>query len=447
MKLTDATYTYTSESQLEARTDALGLTLAHHTELEDINSIPCFFWGRIVEPYYTAKCLTTIAKTVSSRFALTAQELAAMRDPIVTAGCEQVRFEGFSSCNGVYARLDILPQGLDGEFLAHGTTNVDFNDPMVNALNNVRNNENMILSVGAKEVAISTDTAKVVEKKVTLPNRWIKGLTSVQHYLAEMDLVFEINQIQALQLFQTLPKGSIKNDLFIVQRAAKTMFSPLQAPKSVRVGSAHRLRLMEPLLLNADTVQVYQSEDTESCAFVLLIGQLRFLMAFSAHAYRGFSGEGKALQYLLEEIPMEWVYGLNSTLKANESFDPTMLAIENDLSFNSTDALTANLSSMGMLGYDLVERQHFYRRLPFKTQRILSLNPRLKNAKKLVADNDIQIADRREDYVQARVKGSGGVFHTVVIEGDALRCTCEWFTDHQGKRGLCKHVLAVKMLL
>ncbi|MCU0338797.1 MAG: hypothetical protein MUE30_02850 [Spirosomaceae bacterium] len=443
--MTDATYTYASASAVEQRANALGLTLAHHTELEEVNAVPCFFWGRVVEPYLTAKCLTTVAKTVRSRFALTAQDFAAMRDPIVTAGNEQVRFEGFSSCNGVYARLDILPKGLDGEFLASGTTNVDFNEPMINALNNVKNNENMLLSMGQKEVSISTDNAKVTEKKVTLPQRWIKGLTSVQHYLAEMDLVFEINQLQALQLFQTLPKGTLKNDLFVVQRAAKTMFSPLQSGKSVRVGSAHRLRLMESLLPHVQKVQIYQSEDTEACAWVLTLGQLRLVMAFSAHAYRGFSGEGKALQFLLEEVPMEWVYGLNNTLRANEYFDPTLLAIENDIAFSSADALTANLSSMGMLGYDLVQRQHFFRRLPFKLERILSLNPRLKNAKKLVAANDIQVTDRREGYIQARVKGTGGVFHTVILEGDASRCTCEWFTDHQGKRGLCKHVLAVKM--
>ncbi|WP_376749069.1 MULTISPECIES: SWIM zinc finger family protein [Sphingobacterium] len=36
--------------------------------------------------------------------------------------------------------------------------------------------------------------------------------------------------------------------------------------------------------------------------------------------------------------------------------------------------------------------------------------------------------------------------HTVIIQGDKQQCTCNWFTNHQGKRGLCKHILAVKML-
>ena len=61
-----------------------------------------------------------------------------------------------------------------------------------------------------------------------------------------------------------------------------------------------------------------------------------------------------------------------------------------------------------------------------------------------MADNDISLDNQRDNYIEARVKGSD-VFHKVIIEGDKARCTCNWFTNHQGKRGLCKHILAVKM--
>ena len=53
--------------------------------------------------------------------------------------------------------------------------------------------------------------------------------------------------------------------------------------------------------------------------------------------------------------------------------------------------------------------------------------------------------EQRAGYVEAKVKGSG-VFHKVVIDGGQGRCTCEWYTAYQDKRGVCKHVLAVKML-
>ncbi len=431
-------------SALKRTKDDIDLSLSHHTEIQDINAIPCFFWGRIKEPFLVAKCLTTISKTVRSRFAMTAQELAALRDPIVTAGNNQIRFEGFSSCNGVYARLDLMPEHLDGEFLASGTTNVDFNEPMINALSTVKKEENMILSVGSKEVSISTDSSKNVEKKVALPNRWIKGLTSVQHYLAEMNLVFELNKINAIQLFQSFPKA-LKNDLYIIKRVNKFMFSTLEQPNSIKIGSAHRLRLIDNLLPFIDAMFIYQSEDKQACSFVLVMNNLRFTIAFSADAYRGFSGEGKALEHLITDIPLDWIVNLNSQLQPNVLFQPSMIAMDNNISFKNSDALIANLSSMGMLGFDVLENQHYYRRLPFKMQRILQLNPRLKNAQKLIDDEDITIISQLNYKIEAQVKGSDGIPHTISIDENQSRCTCTWYLNHQNERGICKHILAVKL--
>ncbi|MFB9076608.1 SWIM zinc finger family protein [Flavobacterium procerum] len=441
--MTDLQYNYKGVSTYSKTKGINNLVLAHQTEIEEVNNIPCFFWGSLTDPYVTAKCWSTIAKVVRSSFGPIPPSL---RDPIVSAGSERLRFEGFSSCNGVYVRLDMKPEAIDGEFIANGTTNVDFNDPMLNALNAIQKNEKVTLAVGQQDVQVITSKAKVVEKKVTLPMRWIKGLTSVQLYLADMDLKFELNKIQTIQLFQSLPKGNVKGDFFITKRAGKFMFSTLATSDGVRIGGVQRLRLLEGILAIVDKIFIYESDDKQTCAVVCEFGKMQLLMAFSPDSYRGFSGEGNVLETMTENLPMEWVYGLNSLLKSNEMFDPTMLSIENDIDFGTMDNLTSNLSSMGLLGYDLSEKAHFYRRLPFKTERILSLNPRLKNAKKLIDNEEIEIVERKANYIEAKVKGSG-VVHKVIIDNELQRCTCDWFTAYQGKRGICKHVLAVKMTI
>lgn len=441
--MTDLEYNYKGISTYSKTKGINNLVLAHQTEIEEVNNIPCFFWGSLTDPYVTAKCWSTIAKVVRSSFGPVPPSL---RDPIVSAGSERLRFEGFSSCNGVYVRLDMKPEAIDGEFIANGTTNVDFNDPMLNALNAIQKNEKVTLAVGQQDVQVITSKTKVVEKKVTLPMRWIKGLTSVQLYLADMDLKFELSKIQTIQLFQSLPKGSVKGDFFITKRAGKFMFSTLATTDSVRIGGVQRLRLLEGILAIVDKIFIYESDDKQTCAIVCEFGKMQLLMAFSPDSYRGFSGEGNVLETMTENLPMEWVYGLNSLLKSNEMFDPTMLSIENDIDFGTMDNLTSNLSSMGLLGYDLSEKAHFYRRLPFKTERILSLNPRLKNAKKLIDKEEVEITERRANYIEAKVKGSG-VVHKVIIDITSQKCTCDWFTAYQGKRGICKHILAVKMIL
>ena len=46
---------------------------------------------------------------------------------------------------------------------------------------------------------------------------------------------------------------------------------------------------------------------------------------------------------------------------------------------------------------------------------------------------------------EARVRGTD-VWHTVLVGGpEPARCTCQWFTSHQGQRGPCKHILAAQL--
>ncbi|MDR0194075.1 MAG: SWIM zinc finger family protein, partial [Myroides sp.] len=70
-----------------------------------------------------------------------------------------------------------------------------------------------------------------------------------------------------------------------------------------------------------------------------------------------------------------------------------------------------------------------------------------KNAEKLIADNKVEIISNANGRVEARVDGTGGVRHTVILDGEQQRCTCEWYGKYQGDRGMCKHVLAVNKLV
>lgn len=443
MTTAELDFSYNTHSHFTKKPTFSKLILSHHTEIEEIANVPCFFWGEMTDPQLTAKALMCISKVVRVSFAPIP---ARLRDPIVTTGQEQIRFEGFSSCNGVYARLDLLSGGVDGEFLASGTTNVDFNDPMINALNAVKKTDLMMMGVGEKEVKIRTDNATVTEKKVKLPERWIKGLTSVQVYLAEMDEKFSMNKMQAVQFFSQLPKGKNIAPMYVSMRANRFAISPIATPHSMRIGGIERLRLLDGLLPYIDKVTLHQAQDGESCAVQVHLNNMRLTLALSPDNYRGFSGEGNILAKMSGELPMEWIYAFNSLLKSNETFNPTLLSIEHELNFNDTDTLTATLSAMGLLGFDLYNNSHYYRRLPFKLEKILSLNPRLKNAKKLIFADNITFIKHEANDVEARVQGSG-VEHTVVIKNGEPKCTCQWFAKHQTKRGLCKHILAVKMAL
>jgi hypothetical protein len=286
------TYQYSQPSTLKKSTLTDELFLAKYSEVQK-NNAPCFFWGQLTDPYTVARCLLTLSNVVKSSFSLSPFELAMLKDPIVTAGNEKIRFEGFSHCAGVYARVDILGDGHDGEFLDNGTTNVDFNQPMLAALSNIRRSEKVLLSVGQKEVALHREGEKVVERKVPLPTKWIKGLTSVQMFLAESEKVHSFNRLQALQLFKTIPPGKPKTDYYLITRGGKPMFSPVKSGDAITVGGVHRLKLIEPLLAIADELRVFPHATMQSTTWQIYIGAVRFSLSISRDAWRGVLGRGR----------------------------------------------------------------------------------------------------------------------------------------------------------
>lgn len=439
-------YSYSGVSSLVRRGTLEELFLAKYSEIDKNTDIPCFFWGNVKQPFILARCLITLSNIVKSSFNLSPFQMALLKDPIVTAGNERLRFEGFSHCAGVYARIDVLPDGLDGEFLENGTTNVDFNQPMITALGSILPNEEIMLSVGQKEVGLYKGESKIIEKKVPLPAKWIKGLGTVQVYLSESEKRHTFNKIQTQQLFRGMPKGVVKSDYYLIVRGNKPVFSPVKSADSVCIGGLHRLRLLEPLLPYIDGLQVFAHANMQSTTWQLNMGNIRLSFSLSRECWRGFSGEGAVLDSLISDVPDEWIDALDKYAYANQSFNPGRLTLEENISFDNVKNSTGRLAAMGLLGYDLNDREFFYRRLPFKLSRIIGLNPRIKNAEKLIEDGKVEILNNNKERTEARVRGTG-VHHTVIIQEEKERCTCEWFSKYQGERGPCKHVLAVKKLV
>lgn len=439
-------YSYSGVSSLVRKGTLEELFLAKYSEIDKNTDIPCFFWGNVRQPFILARCLITLSNIVKSSFNLSPFQMALLKDPIVTAGNERLRFEGFSHCAGVYARIDVLPEGLDGEFLENGTTNVDFNQPMITALGSILPNEEIMLSVGQKEVGLYKGESKIIERKVPLPAKWIKGLGTVQVYLSESEKRHTFNKIQTQQLFRGMPKGVVKSDYYLIVRGNKPVFSPVKSANSVCIGGLHRLRLLEPLLPYIDGLQVFAHANMQSTTWQLNMGNIRLSFSLSRECWRGFSGEGAVLDSLISDVPDEWIDALDKYAYANQSFNPGRLALEENIRFDNVKNSTGRLAAMGLLGYDLNDREFFYRRLPFKLSRIIGLNPRIKNAEKLIEDGKVEILNNNKERTEARVRGTG-VHHTVIIQEEKERCTCEWFSKYQGERGPCKHVLAVKKLV
>lgn len=102
-------------------------------------------------------------------------------------------------------------------------------------------------------------------------------------------------------------------------------------------------------------------------------------------------------------------------------------------------AKLVRLGTAGRVGYDLADAAYFHRELPYDADRAERHNPRLVAARQLAAAGAVVL-----DGDLASV-ASGDHRYQVRRSGGALSCTCQWWADHRGRRGPCKHALAVRM--
>ncbi len=442
----DYAYRYLSPSAAVPTPDGLGLRLATCSG-EDEH--PHFFRGRLIQPQRAADLLRGLVEVVQSRFftppAMLARILAAA-DPVVTSGGEILRFEAFSACCSTYGRVDLLPSAVDGEWLGRGTTNVDFNPPMRAALAKVRDSERVTLAVGTDAFELARGSDAIVERKVALPLRWLKGFVEVQAYQSRMARRLEVDGAEGVRFLRALPRSAAAGACWVVPSGRGLRLSRVENRAGVRVSGIERLRILENLARHARLLRIYADDHSHASGWELVLDEARFHLVLSPDVFRGFSGEGQVLTELALGRAADVLPRVRAALQWDATVDATALSQTFDLPRESVSAALAALGSRGLVGFDLAEGAFFHRVLPFDLTLVESLHPRLKDARKLVAQGGVRIIRQDATGVEAYVQGSG-VEHRVRLGTEDARCSCPWYAKNQGARGACKHVLAVQITL
>ncbi|HET7531711.1 MAG TPA: SWIM zinc finger family protein [Nocardioidaceae bacterium] len=443
----EQSYTYVRPSALtfaEGRADLLLATSGGRTA--DGPAIhPVFFDGFLGHPEQAAAALLAVAKVARTRFYTPPGMLAAIlraADPVVTSNGDRLRFESFSACCGVYARYDALPGSLDGTVIDTGTTNVDFNPPMRDALARIGGLEPLHLQVG-EDVVIRTLDASVTEKKVPLPERWLKGFAEVQLASATVTPVFEVAASEARRFIRGLPSSGSRKPVWVVPAGRGLRITTRPTAEGVSLSGIDRLKPLEPLLRFARSMRGYASpHDPQGATGVweLELEDARLVLALSPESSRGFSGEGGVLWDLADEDSADDADLVAALLAFEPRIDVARLSAEAGLPEDRITRALGRLGAAGRVGYDAAEAAYFHRELPFDSDRLAAMHPRLRDATALVDAGAVRI-DGATTYVR-----SGNVEHVVRSTADGDRCTCPWFAKHKGSRGPCKHVLAVNLL-
>ncbi|MFE6234718.1 SWIM zinc finger family protein [Cellulosimicrobium sp. NPDC057862] len=415
---------------------------------------PVFFDGFLGHPEQNAVALLAVARVARTRYySPPGMVAAAIRaaDPVVTSNGDRLRFESFSACCGVSARLDLLPGSLDGPALATGTTNVDFNPPVREALVRVGARDPLHLAVG-EDVVVSTLDRTVIERRVPLPERWLRGFAEAQVAAAAMELAIDVPAAEARRFLRTLPRTPTRGTLWVTRVASGLRLASRPSGPSVGISGVERLRAIEPLLRFARGLRVYTGasggpEPTASLWEVEL-EDARFVLVLSPDRPRGFSGEGGVLADLADGAAVDDADLVAALLAFEPVVDVDRLAREADVDVDRVRRALSRLGAAGRVGFDAAEGAYFHRELPYDRDAIDRMHPRLLGARALVADGAVRWvesgttrsgAGERTAHVR-----SGDVEYVVRLGPAGDRCTCPWFAKHRDSRGPCKHVLAAR---
>ena len=404
---------------------------------------PRFFTGFLTDPGAAATGLLAVAEVARTRYFRPAPP--ASLDPVVTAGSDRLRFESFSGCCGVYARMDVLPGGLDGEILAHGTTNVDVNLPLQRALTRVGRTDPLHVAVGPDDLTVTTFDGELVERKVPLPSRWLRGFAEAQVITSRFDPRAEIGVAEARILLNRLPAAD-KSVLWAVPAGRTLRFTSRPGPGAVCLPGAGRLAALKPFLRYATALRVHgpavaAGSGPVASTWELSTPSLRLSLTLSPEPYRGFSGEGAVLESLASDEASDDADLISALLSWDPTIDVDALATASGLDAGRVrDALT-QLGTSGRVGYDVAEAGYFHRTLPYSAAAVEKMNPRLAGARALAAAGTVTVGAAGPDV--AVVRSGDRTYHV----RNATSCTCPWWAEHRGERGPCKHALAVRMVL
>ena len=250
----------------------------------------------------------------------------------------------------------------------------------------MRGRRALLLTIGAEHVEATTLDGAVTERKVRLPDRWVRGFAEAAVATAGMTLRAELDGVTAGRFLATISRTSDARPGWVVASGTGLRLTGSPSEHSVCLAGNHRLAELRPLLRGAKALRIYGPDHgghPAASAWAVELDDARFTLTLSPQPSRGFSGEG----------------GLLTGLGLGDELDQTLAA----------------LAASGLVGHDAAEGSFFERELPFDTSRPPRDNPRLVDAQRLIDEGALS------DSGDIVVVTSGDHVHSV--RTDPWSCT------------------------
>lgn len=414
-------------------------------------------------------------------------------DPVITVHPDRIFFEAFSQDQSVYAMVIANPEmfAIDGEVVT-GTTNVDFTAWLWGALNEMRSSRETWLRVGAEGFELKTrGSGGRFEQKVDLPDNWVRGFLQVSGAMAMPGTRILAKPADLLAAIRFLRYTKAK----VSPRALRYEFPPGEEARIVlepwehvvrlrgtehnyteerviRTWGRRRLKLIEPLLPFATSVDIYLKGRGLPSFYAVKMPELTFVLGLSGWTEQNWVGDGSFdLLSGAGTLNTEVVGRVEQYL--TDHFHASAKEIGQALNESSELVWSAceKLCRVGKAIFDVESRDFRHRQLfeqPIDEARMFPPNERQERAKVLLDTQVVAVVScepqetrktkklktpdgpltREIVYRDWRVTGSVGTEKTEIVVGDSGRiifgtCTCAFFQEHLLGKGPCEHMMAL----
>jgi len=403
------------------------------------------------------------------------RELWYVLDPIVSVHPDKTYFEAFSADESVYARVTLPHDVIDfSEPPQLGTTNIDFSLALEREFSRARNYRPLRLNVGLGAVELSTSASQVREKKIDLPESWVRGLVEVQAALALSSLevvidAWRLADVLALLeakreregprslLFELTPGEPVSvivepwNERFVLSQAPWSG----KAPRTIKVWGRRRLRVLTKLLTLTDSVTLRLLDSGMPSFWSMRIGGITLTIGLSGWSSQDWASHARFSAFVpRQESDLTDLHQAKYLLQSSYSLDVSTLATSLNLRPAQARSLLQRLCRQGVAMFDPDSAQYLARALFPDGQLAPEPKADAEETQGLALaaratfseyNDDLTASERTVSALIALDGDSKNVVIRFDLDGRATfgQCSCNFFRYNKLKKGPCRHMIAL----
>tara|TARA_B100000029_G_scaffold303985_1_gene296817 strand:- start:1192 stop:2919 length:1728 start_codon:yes stop_codon:yes gene_type:complete len=416
-------------------------------------------------------------------------------DPVISVQPDAVIFEAFSLDESMYGRVTLPHQQLIlNEPLNRGTTNIDFSQQLADEFDRVRSYRPLDLKVGYKDVEISTNLSSAMEKKIDLPDTWLKGFLEVQSASAMPKITLHLTPASVSDLLAALEQKkdnvSPKSLKFILEPDQKPQIEiepwgiiikeqehiyTGDTPQTIRIWGRRRLMVLKDLLPNADEVQLELLGSGLPSFWRVMSKDIEMDLGLSGWSSNDWASQTNfSLMSNIDKINEKEIKRVASVLFQSNGKTAEEIAEDTGLDRLNVSAALQKLCSRGQAMFDFHKKFYRWREL-FPENLIpkdVEENPAIKKAIKILKADEMTIEQKnknsegdlfikgsinkntkendvflRSTDIPDKLEGKDSFDMEITFDQDGraiqMNCSCVEFTKTSMQKGPCSHLIAL----